>query len=106
MELETKSKLIDRLAEITPDFCRRHHIRSIALFGSALGSDFGSESDIDLLIEFEPDHLPGLIRLAGMERELSEHLGGRTVDLRTAEDLSPYFRDEVVEVAELLHAQA
>ena len=87
------------------DFCRRHHIRRLAVFGSALRPDFNEESDIDILVEFEPGHVPGLLRLARMERELSALLGGRKVDLRTPEDLSRYFRDEVLREAEVQYAQ-
>lgn len=85
-------------------FCKLHHIRKLSLFGSYLHGDFGPESDIDLLVEFEPDHIPGLITLSGMEIELSEILG-RKVDLRTPEDLSRYFRKEVVESAEVQYVQ-
>jgi uncharacterized protein len=85
-------------------FCKKHHIRRLALFGSVLRKDFGPQSDIDVLIEFDPEHVPGLIRLAGMEQELSELLG-RKVDLRTPEDLSPYFRKEVLRSAELQYAE-
>lgn len=74
--------------------CRRHGIRRLALFGSAL-TGLGPESDIDLLVEFEAGRTPGLIRLAGMEFELSPIFGSREVELRTYEDLSRYFRDEV-----------
>ncbi len=82
------------------DFCRRHHIRQLAVFGSALREDFGSKSDLDLLVEFEAEHVPGLIGLAGMEIELSELLGGRKVDVNTPLCLSHYFRDEVLAEAE------
>lgn len=85
-------------------FCRKHHIRRLALFGSVLRSDFGPESDVDVLVEFEPGHVPGLIRLAGIERELSVCFGGRKVDLRTPEDLSRYFRDKVMARAEVQFA--
>lgn len=84
------------------DFCRRNSIHKLALFGSALRDDFGPESDLDILVEFEPDARVGLIRMAGMELELSALLG-RKVDLRTPQDLSRYFRDEVIREAELLH---
>lgn len=80
-------------------FCRRHHIRKLAFFGSVLRDDFGPASDIDVLVEFEPDHIPGLIRLSGMEIELGELLGGRKADLNTAKTLSPYFRERVLEEA-------
>jgi len=90
-----------RLAE----FCRRHHIRKLSFFGSVLDESFRPESDVDVLVEFEPEHVPGLLTLAGLEIELSELLG-RKADVRTAEDLSRYFRDEVVAKAELLYAAA
>jgi len=87
------------------DFCRRRHIRRLAIFGSALRSDFNESSDIDILVEFEPEHSPGLFGMARMERELSALLGGRKVDLRTPEDLSRYFRQEVLNEAEVQYAQ-
>jgi predicted nucleotidyltransferase len=86
-------------------FCERHYIRRLSLFGSQLKGTARPDSDIDLLVEFEPDRVPGLLALAGMELELSELLGGRRVDLRTAEDLSPYFRDEVIRTAEVQYAR-
>jgi predicted nucleotidyltransferase len=85
------------------DFCRSNHIRKFAFFGSVLRSDFRPDSDIDVLVEFEPGHVPGFIRLARMERELSEMLG-RKADLRTPEDLSRYFRDDVIAEAEVQYA--
>ena len=85
-------------------FCRARHIRRLSIFGSALRSDFRPDSDIDLLVEFEPDHIPGLFGIAHMERELSVLLG-RKIDLRTPEDLSRYFRQQVLEEAELQYAQ-
>ncbi len=90
--------------DLIRQFCRKHHIRKLSVFGSYLREDFGPESDIDFLVEFEPEHIPGLIGFAGMEIELSEILG-RKVDLRTAQDLSRYFRDEVVEKAEAHFAE-
>lgn len=85
------------------EFCKRNHIRRLALFGSALREDFHEESDIDLLVEFEPNHVPGLLGMARLERELSSLFGGRRVDLRTSQDLSRYFRDEVIKGAEVLY---
>jgi predicted nucleotidyltransferase len=76
-------------------FCRRNHIRKLSLFGSILTPRFSPESDIDMLVEFEPSLGPGLLGIVRMERELSELLG-RKVDLRTAGDLSRFFRAEVV----------
>ena len=71
-------------------FCRRHSIRRLALFGSVLRNDFRAASDVDVLVQFEPGHIPGLMRMAGMEKELTELLK-RKVDLRTPAELSPYF---------------
>jgi predicted nucleotidyltransferase len=84
-------------------FCRRHHIRKLSLFGSVLRDDFRPDSDVDVLVEFEPQHPVGLIRLAGMERELSTILG-RKVDLRTPAELSRYFRQDVLDSAEVHYA--
>lgn len=86
--------------EKVAEFCRRHAIRKLALFGSVLRDDFRPESDVDVLVEFELGATPGLIRLAGMEIELTEMLG-RKADLRTPAELSRYFRQEVVEMAEV-----
>ena len=86
------------------DFCRRNHIRKLSVFGSFLRKDFREDSDIDLLVEFAPDHIPGLIRLARMENELTSILGCK-VDMRTAEDLSRYFRHEVLESAQVKYAE-
>ncbi|HEX9288167.1 MAG TPA: nucleotidyltransferase family protein [Anaeromyxobacteraceae bacterium] len=87
---------IDR--ERVAAFCRRHHIRRLALFGSVLRDDFTAESDVDVLVEFEPGHVPGLAFFA-MQDELSAILG-RKVDLNTPGFLSRYFRDEVLAEAE------
>lgn len=84
-------------------FCQRYHIRRLALFGSVLRDDFRPDSDVDVLVDFEPGYPVGLIRLAGIERELGL-LIGRQVDLRTAADLSRYFRQEVIEAARELYA--
>jgi len=86
-------------------FCRRHRIRKLALFGSVLRDDFDARSDIDVLVEFAPGHTPGFFRLYDMEEELSALLGGRRVDIRTPEDLSRYFRDEVVRQAEARYVE-
>jgi predicted nucleotidyltransferase len=92
----------ERIAE----FCRKHHILRLALFGSVLRDDFAPESDIDVLVEFEPGHPVGLLKLAGMERELSELFGGRRVDMNTPKMLSPYYRDRVVAEAEQVYVAA
>ena len=86
-------------------FCRQHHIRRLALFGSALREEFGPESDVDVLVEFQPEHMPGLLGIARLERELSAIFGGRKVDLRTPEDLSRYFRADVIAEAEVQYAE-
>ena len=86
-------------------FCEAHGIRRLAIFGSALRDDFRPDSDIDVLVEFDADRTPGLLGLAGIELELSKFFRGRRVDLRTREDLSPYFRQEVLAEAEVLNVQ-
>jgi len=86
-------------------FCQEQGIRRLAIFGSALRPDFGPDSDIDVLVEFEPDRIPGLFGIARMERELSALLDDRKVDLRTPEDLSRYFRQSVLDEAEVQYAQ-
>lgn len=85
------------------EFCRRHRIKKLAFFGSVLRGDFRPDSDVDVLVEYEPDARVGLIKMAAQEIELSELLG-RKADLRTPEDLSRYFRDKVVAGAEVQYA--
>lgn len=85
-------------------FCKENNIRKLSLFGSVLRDDFSENSDIDVLIEFEPDHGTGYFGLVRMERELSAIMG-RKVDLRTPQELSRYFRDEVVNQAEIQYAE-
>ena len=85
------------------NFCKKHHIDSFSLFGSILGSHFNEASDVDILVNFEKNHIPDFFTLADMETEL-ELLIGRKVDLKTPEDLSPYFRNEVLSNAELIYA--
>ena len=97
-----RNLIIDK--DMIADFCHRHHIKKLSLFGSVTGEDFGPESDVDVLVEFEPGHVIGLIRLSAIESELSDLLG-RKVDMRTPADLSRYFRQEVVEAAEVQYAQ-
>ena len=82
--------------------CRRHGIRRLAVFGSRLKGTARPDSDLDLLVEFEPDRVPGLLGLSGIELELTEMLGVK-VDLRTAQELSPYFRDEVMNQAQVAY---
>ena len=89
--------------EILAAFCRRHYVRRLSLFGSALRDDFGPESDLDILVEFEPGHTPGFA-FFGMQDELSE-LFGRKVDLNTPAFLSRYFRQDVLESAQVQYEQ-
>ena len=93
---------LDRAA--VTEFCRRHHVRRLALFGSVLRDDFTPSSDVDVLVEFEPGHVPGLAFFT-MEAELST-LVGRKVDLNTPGFLSRYFRDRVLAEAETQYVAA
>jgi predicted nucleotidyltransferase len=85
------------------EFCRKNHIRRMAFFGSVLREDFRPDSDIDVLVEFEPDHVPGFAFFT-MQEELTRILG-RQVDLCTPKFLSPYFRDQVIQEAKVAYAQ-
>ena len=87
------------------DFCKRHHIHRLAIYGSALRDDFEPDSDVDVLVDFMPGHTPGFFGLFEMEEELSGLFGGHKVDMRTPEDLSRYFRDEVIATAEVQYVQ-
>lgn len=93
-----------RNQKVLADFCRKYHIVKLSLFGSTLRGDATAFSDIDLLVEFHPDHIPGLLSLAGMEIELSTILG-KKVDLRTAQDLSVYFREDVLSEAKVAYVE-
>lgn len=88
------------------EFCKRNHIRSLSFFGSVLREDFSQSSDIDLLVEFEADYVPGFFDLIEMEDELSSIFGGRKVDLKTPDDLSRYFRDNVLAEAEAVYVES
>jgi predicted nucleotidyltransferase len=90
----------DKLAE----FCRRHAIERLSLLGSVLHGNARSDSDLDILVEFTSGKEPGLIGLAAIEADLSALFGGRPVDLRTPQDLSPHFRGEVLRTAEVQYA--
>ena len=96
--------ILDTNRRVLASFCRKHHITRLSLFGSTLKGEATASSDIDLLVAFHPQHVPGLIKLAGMEIELS-HLLDKKVDLRTAQDLSVYFRDEVLREAKEAYAE-
>jgi len=86
-------------------FCEKYHIRRLSLFGSVLRDDFGPDSDIDVLVEFEPGCAPGFFQLFDMEEELSLIFGGRKIDIRTPRELSRYFRDNVLRASELQYAR-
>ncbi len=98
--------MIEKIAipqdEITA-FCERNHIRKLSLFGSVLRDDFRPESDVDFLVEFEPDHVPGFITFSKMRLELSDILG-RQIDLQTPQSLSRYFRKDVEDRAEKIYS--
>jgi hypothetical protein len=96
------SPQIDLPAGQIADFCQRHHIRKLALFGSVLRDDFGPDSDADVLVEFEPEARIGFFKFIDAQIELSELLG-RTVDLNTPEDLSRHFREKAVRTARVLY---
>ena len=91
----------DKIAE----FCKSNYIIKLSLFGSVLRDDFNETSDIDILVEFDKGHIPGFIRLANIANQLSEILEGKKVDIRTPNELSPYFRDKVLESAEVKYVQ-
>ncbi|MGF1537650.1 MAG: nucleotidyltransferase family protein [Elainellaceae cyanobacterium] len=99
-------KLIQLCDTSLKTLCQRNFITKLSLFGSALREDFTQESDIDLLVEFEANHTPTLLKLARMERELATLFGDRKIDLRTPEELSPYFRDKVISEAVVLYDSA
>jgi len=96
-KLSYEKDALDRL-------CRHYRIRRLALFGSVLNGTAGPDSDVDLLVEFEPGAVPGFLKLARIEGELSLLLAGRRVDFRTPQDLSRYFRDQVLREAEVQFA--
>jgi predicted nucleotidyltransferase len=97
-----KQRRINLTEEQLADFCKKNHIKKLAFYGSVLRDDFSPDSDVDILVEFEPNQPIGLMEFVKMERELSE-LIGRQVDLRTPQDLSRYFRDKVIAAAEVLY---
>ncbi|HEV2202362.1 MAG TPA: nucleotidyltransferase domain-containing protein [Bryobacteraceae bacterium] len=90
----------DKLAEL----CQARGVARLSLFGSVLTDCFSDSSDIDVLVEFQPERRVGYLAMAALERELSSIFGGRKVDLRTPNELSPYFRDEVISHASVQYA--
>lgn len=99
-----KTQSLNIPLDMIADFCRRHHIRKLALFGSVLRDDFGPDSDVDVLVEFEPGHTPGLA-LIRTQDELSVLLGGRPVDLVTPKFLNHRIRSHILAEAKVLYAQ-
>lgn len=87
------------------DFCRRHYIRKLSFFGSVLRKDFGPESDVDVLVEFEPGHVPGFIRLFEIEQEFSSLIGGARPDFVTFKSLNHRIQDRVLAEAEVQYAE-
>lgn len=98
-----KPKIDIPLEEIR-HFCKENHIEKLALFGSVLTDHFRKKSDVDILVEFDSKHIPGLIGISRLEYELGE-IVGRRVDLRTPKDLSPYFRNDVISQAYHLYGK-
>ncbi len=94
---------IDR--ETLAEFCRKYHIKRLAIFGSALRDDFRPDSDVDVLVEFQPGHVPGL-DFVSIEREFSELLKGRRVDMVTPKFLNARIRNQVLTSAEPLYVAA
>ncbi len=88
------------------EFCQRHRVLSLALFGSVLRDDFSPQSDVDVLVQFEPDAGVGLFELFDMEDELSKYFDGHKVEINTPNSLSRFFRDEIMKDAEVLYVKA
>ncbi|MFI5342740.1 MAG: nucleotidyltransferase family protein [Chlamydiales bacterium] len=101
---DTIKPKIDIPIEKIRKFCSKNHIRKLALFGSVLTNRFRKKSDVDILVEFDSKHIPGLIGISNLEYELGI-IVGRQVDLRTPKDLSPYFRNNVIAEAYHLYGQ-
>src|SRR6266849_1645063 len=100
---------MDAASQVSPaqlsEFCRRHHIRKLSLFGSAVGDDFRPDSDLDFLVEFHPDHRPRMVELHEIEQQLSGLYGGRRVDLVNPKYLNHRIRDRVLAEAEVQFAE-
>ena len=102
MKLKLKNKLSQ---EKINKFCKKHNIKKMSLFGSALRNELTPDSDIDILVEFDKSNIPSFFFLFLLEKELSNYVNGREVDIRTPDDLSMYFRDQVMESAEVLYIE-
>jgi len=103
MTLPKKQHGIEIPKEKIVEYCKKNHIKKLAFFGSFLRDDFRSDSDIDILVEFERGFTPGFFEIIKMEEHLSYFLKGKEVDLRTPNDLSRYFREKVISKAEVLY---
>ncbi len=103
MSLSNKIHGIDIPKDKIVSYCKKNHIKKLAVFGSFLTNEFRSDSDIDLLVEFEKGYVPGFFDLVRMQDQLSKFFNGRSVDLRTQYDLSRYFREKVIDNAEVLY---
>jgi hypothetical protein len=101
-----KKSRINAPREELVEFCRRNQVKRLSFFGSVLRQDFGPESDVDVLVEFEPDAVVGFFKLYDIEKELTRLLGGRKVDLHTPGGLSRYIRDKVLAEAEVQYDAA
>jgi uncharacterized protein len=110
-KLDTETKAATEISGVSVDraalaaFCQHHGIRKLALFGSTLRGTARPDSDVDLLVEFEPERTPGLLGLAAIEEGLSSLFGGRPIDLRTPRDLSRHFRETVLREAATQYAR-
>lgn len=102
---DAMAKLLDAPETELARLCEQYGIRRLSLYGSRLKGTARPDSDVDLLVDFEPGREPGLVGMARIEIELGRILGGRKVDLRTAEDLSRHFREEIVRTARLAYAR-
>jgi predicted nucleotidyltransferase len=102
-ELTMPFEISDTTRVKLEEICRRYHVRKLSIFGSALHGDARPESDLDILVEFIPGHVPGFFTFVDLRDELSTTFD-RQVDLRTSEDLSKYFRDNVVKEAQAVYA--
>ena len=102
--METRTPKIQIPKNLIAKFCKTHHIIKLALFGSVLTDHFSEKSDVDILVEFDPQHTPGLFAIVEMKEELSQNLG-REIDFRTPEDISKFFRNDIIEHSYLLYGQ-
>jgi predicted nucleotidyltransferase len=102
--MPVSDKILRLPPEAIADFCRRHHIRKLSLFGSVLRDDFRPDSDIDVLVEFEPGHSVGW-EIVDIEEELSQILGGHRVDMVREKYLNRWLRKQILESAELQYEE-